>query len=204
VKKTSYSLLPLFCAVFFSEAKADIFRCTNAEGKLVTSDRPIPECANRTVKVYKNNGYFKKEIAPPMSAEEKKRLELEAEKRKAQQLADEERKREERYLQAHYESEADIQVARKRATDALLEKKRLANEQLQGLNQIIFGLQLELKNTKKPSKEFDSMRQRADDLTSSINKSQNAITFYDQEIARTNQEYDQTLQRYRQVVRKAK
>jgi chromosome segregation ATPase len=166
VKKTSYSLLPLFCAVFFSEARADIFRCTNAE--------------------------------------EKKRLELEAEKRKAQQLADEERKREERYLQAHYESEADIQVARKRATDALLEKKRLANEQLQGLNQIISSLQLELKNTKKPSKEFDSMRQRADDLTSSINKSQNAITFYDQEIARTNQEYDQTLQRYRQVVRKAK
>lgn len=194
----------LFCVLPFDEAKADIFRCTNAEGKLVTSDRPIPECANRTVKVYKNNGYFKKEIAPPISAEERKRLELEAEKRKAQQLADEERKREERYLLAHYQDENDIQTARKRAVDALLEKKRLANEQLQGLSQIIASLQLELNNSKKSSKEFDSMRQRADDLTASISNSRSAITFYDQEIARTNQEYDQTLQRYRQVVRKPK
>nr|WP_314862643.1 hypothetical protein [uncultured Undibacterium sp.] len=203
MKKNSYLLLML-CVMPFDQVRADIFRCVNAQGKSVTSDRPMPECANRTVKVYKNNGNFKNEIAPPMSAEEKKRLELEAEKRKAQQLADDERKREERYLLAHYQEEDDIQTARKRAVDALLEKKRLANEQLQGLSQILASLQLELQNSKKSSKEFDSMRQRADDLTASISNSRNAIMFYDQEIARTNQEYDQTLQRYRQVVRKPK
>jgi DNA integrity scanning protein DisA with diadenylate cyclase activity len=65
-------------------------------------------------------------------------------------------------------------------------------------------LQLELQNSKKSSKELDSMRHRTNDLSASISNSRNAITFYDQEIARTNQEYDQTLQRYRQVVRKPK
>jgi hypothetical protein len=204
VEKKRFSLLALFCAVSMNEARADIFRCVNAEGKLVTSDRPLPECANRTVKVYKNNGHFKNEIAPPPSAEEKRRIELEAEKKKAQQLADGERKREERYLLAHYEDEGDIEVARKRAVDALLEKKRLATEQLQGLSQLISSLQSELKNSKKSSKEFDSMRQRADDLNLRITNNRNAISFYDQEIARTNREFDQTLQRYRQVVRKAK
>lgn len=204
MEKTSYSLLALFCVFSLNEARADIFRCVNAEGKLVTSDRPIPECANRTVKVYKNNGHFKNEIAPPVSAEEKKRLELEAQKRKAQQLADDERKREERYLLAHYQDEEDIQIARKRAVDALLEKKRLANEQLLGLSQIISSLQGELKNSKKTSKEAESIQQRANDLSTSISNSRNAINFYEQEIVRTNQEYDQTLLRYRQVVRKVK
>ncbi|MFZ6800932.1 DUF4124 domain-containing protein [Undibacterium sp. Di24W] len=204
MKHNSYPLLLLLCVLSIDEASADIFRCVNAQGKLVTSDRPIPECANRAVKVYNNNGNFKSEIAAPLSSEEKKRLELEAEKRKAQQLVDEERMREERYLLAHYQEEADIQTARKRAVDALLEKKRLANEQLQGLGQILASLQLELKNSKKSSKESESMRLRADDLSTSINSSRNAMMFYDQEIARTNQEYDQTLQRYRLVVRKPK
>lgn len=197
----------MFCIAPSLEVHADIFRCVNAQGKLLSSDRPIPECVNRAVKVYKNNGNFKKEIPPPLTAEEKKRLEVETEKKRAQQLADEETKREERYLLAHYQDEGDIQTARKRAVDALGEKKRLANEQMQGLSLILSSLQMELNNSNnssKSSKESDSMRNRANDLTASISNSRNAINFYDQEIGRTNQEFDQTLQRYRQVVRKSK
>lgn len=207
MKKTSFSLFVLFCAASLQEAQADIFRCENAQGKLISSDRPLPECVNRAVKVYKNNGNFKTEIPAPLSAEEKKRIELEAEKKRAQQLADEEVKREERYLLAHYQDEADIQTARKRAVDALVEKKRLANEQLQGLSQILSNLQLELNgsvNSTKSSKESESMRHRANDLTSSISNSRNAINFYNQEIARTNLEFDQTLERYRRIVKKTK
>ena len=207
MKNRSLLLFALFCIVPFSEAQADIFRCVNAQGKLLSSDRPIPECANRAVKVYKNNGNFKTEIPAPLTAEEKKRLELEAEKKRVQQLADDEVKREERYLLAHYQDEGDIQTARKRAVDALVEKKRLANEQMQGLSQLLSSLQLELNNaanSTKSSKESDSMRHRANDLTSSISNSRSAINFYDQEIARTNLEFDQTLERYRRVVKKTK
>jgi hypothetical protein len=207
VKNNSLLLFAMFCIAPSLEVHADIFRCVNAQGKLLSSDRPIPECVNRAVKVYKNNGNFKKEIPPPLTAEEKKRLEVETEKKRAQQLADEETKREERYLLAHYQDEGDIQTARKRAVDALGEKKRLANEQMQGLSLILSSLQMELNNSNnssKSSKESDSMRNRANDLTASISNSRNAINFYDQEIGRTNQEFDQTLQRYRQVVRKSK
>lgn len=200
MKKTSFSVFGLFCAMSVQEACADIFRCTNAAGKLVTSDKPIAECQNRTTKIYKNNGIFKAEVAPPLTAEQKKKQEQEAERRKAEQLAEEEQKREERYLNAHYRSEADIEIARKRAVDALDDKRRLAFEQLNTINNNITLLQTELNRSKKSSSEYELLRQRAEDLSQSVLNNRTVIAFYDQEILRTHKEFDATLARYKKYV----
>lgn len=182
------------------EACADIFRCTNAAGKQITSDRPIPECQNRATKIYKNNGIFKTEVAPPLTPEQKKKLEQDSERRKAEQLAEEEQKREERYLNAHFRSEADIEIARKRAVDALEDKRKLAFEQLNTINQNITQMQVDLNKSKKSSSEYDLLRQRADDLSQSVLNNRMVIAFYDQEILRTHKEYDETLARYKKYV----
>lgn len=200
MEKTSFSLLSLLCVAVLSEARADIFRCTNAQGKVIASDRPIPECINRGMKVYSNTGRFKNMIAPPLSTEEKQKNAFEAERKKREQLEEQERKKEERYLLAHFQSEDDVEAARKRAVDSFNEKKRLANEQLEGQSQLIQGLQNELKNSKKTTQEFESIRQRADDLSANISNTRKAIAFYEQEIARTNRDYEETLQRYRTIV----
>lgn len=200
MSKSYASLLSLCCVMGAQTARADIFRCVNAEGKQITSDRPIPECQNRGTKVYKNNGTFKTEIAPPMSAEQKKKLAQEAERQRAEQIAEEERKKEERYLTAHYKSEADIEAARRRAVLALEEKRKLSQEQLLSLNQSFTRLQQELSNSKKSSSEYEQLRQRAQDLTQSVLNNQNSIAFYEAEIARINLEYDATLARYRLIV----
>lgn len=188
------------CLVVLNEARADIYRCTNAQGRVVTSDRPIPECVSRGMKVYSNAGRFKNDVAPPPSAEEKQKNALEAERKKREDFEEQERKKEERYLLAHYQSEADIESARKRAVDSLNEKRGLAKEQLEGLSQLILGLQDELKNSKKTTREFESIRQRADELSTNINNTRNAIAFYEQEIVRTNHDYDETLKRYRTMI----
>lgn len=200
MKKTSFSVFGLFCAISVQEACADIFRCTNAAGKLITSDKPIPECQNRTTKIYKDNGIFKAEIAPPLTAEQKKKQEQEAERRKAERLVEEEQKREERYLNAHYRSEADIEIARKRAVDALDDKRKLAYEQLNTINNNITLLQTELNRSKKSSSEYELLRQRADDLSQSVLSNRAVIAFYDQEILRTHKEFDATLARYKKYV----
>ncbi len=200
MKKTSFSVLSFFCAMSAQEARADIFRCTNAAGKLVTSDKPIPECQNRATKIYKNNGIFKSEVAPPLTPEQKKKQEQEAERRKAEQLAEIELKREERYLNAHFRSEADIEVARKRAVDSLEDKRRLAFEQLNTINHNITLLQVELNKSKKSSSEYELLRQRAEDLSQSVLNNRSVIAFYDQEILRTHKEYDETLARYKKYV----
>lgn len=204
MKKTSFSVLSLFCAMSAQEACADIFRCTNAAGKLITSDKPIPECQNRATKIYRNNGTLKAEVAPPLSAEQKKKLEQEAERRKTEQLAEEEQKREERYLNAHYRSEVDIEVARKRAVDALEDKRKLAFDQLNAINNNITLLQVELNKSKKSSSEYDLLRQRAEDLSQSVLNNRAVIAFYDQEILRTHKEYDETLARYKKYVSSAR
>lgn len=200
MKKASFSVLSLFCAMSAQEARADIFRCTNAAGKLVTSDKPIPECQNRATKIYKNNGIFKSEVAPPLTPEQKRKQEQEAERRKAEQLAEIELKREERYLNAHFRSEADIEVARKRAVDSLEDKRRLAFEQLNTINHNITLLQVELNKSKKSSSEYELLRQRAEDLSQSVLNNRSVIAFYDQEILRTHKEYDETLARYKKYV----
>lgn len=200
MEKTRFSVLSLLCIAALNEARADIFRCKNAEGKVITSDRPIPECVSRGMKVYSNAGRFKNDIAPPLSAEEKQKNAVDAERKKRELAEEQERKKEERYLLAHYQSEADVEAARKRAVDSLGEKKRLANEQLDSLTQLILGLQEELKNSKKTTREFDSIRQRADDLSGNVNNTRKAIAFYEQEIARTNHEFEETLKRYRTIV----
>lgn len=200
MKKTRFSLFGLLCVISLNEARADIFRCKNAEGKVITSDRPIPECVNRGMKVYSNAGRFKNDIAPPLTPEEKQKNALDAERKRREQIEEQDRKKEERYFLAHYQSEADVEAARKRAVDSFTEKKRLANEQLESLSQLILGLQEELKNSKKTTREFESIRQRADDLSSNVNNTRKSIAFYDQEIERTNKEYEETLRRYRAIV----
>lgn len=188
------------CATSLQEASADIFRCTTAQGKVVTSDRPIPECISRGMKVYTDAGRFKKNIAAPLSAEEKQKIADEQERKQREQLAEEERKREERYLLAHYQSEADVQAARKRAVDVLIDKKRLANEQLENFNQLFLDLQKELSQSKRTTQEFESIQRRANDLSSNVSNTRKAMAFYDQEIARMNREYDDTLKRFRETV----
>ena len=192
--------MSLLSIVAMGSARADIFRCTTAQGKVVTSDRPIPECVSRGMKVYTDAGRFKKTIAPPLSAEEKQKIADEQERKQREQLAEEGRKREERYLLAHYQSEADVQAARKRAVDVLIDKKRLANEQLENFNQLFLDLQKELSQSKRTTQEFESIQRRANDLSSNVSNTRKAMAFYDQEIARMNREYDDTLKRFRETV----
>lgn len=200
--KPIFSIMSLLCVVAMDEARADIFRCTNVQGKVLTSDRPIPECVTRGMKVYSNNGRFKHNVSPPQTAEEKQKTTQELERKKQEELAEEERKKEERYLLAHYSKESDIEDARKRAVEVLGEKQRFASEQLEALSQLISGLQDELKKSKKTTQEFDSIKRRADSLAVNVTSTRKAIDFYQQEIERTNREYDETLKRYRAVFAK--
>jgi hypothetical protein len=104
-------------------AHAGVFyMCKDASGRTLTSDRPIPECADRTMREYGNNGVLKREITPPLTAEQKRAKEIERQQRQAQQVALEEQRRTDRALLARYRSEEDIEAARKRSSATLIEQ----------------------------------------------------------------------------------
>ncbi len=190
----------LFILTFPIDCWADIYRCTNAEGRLVTADRLMPECKNRLVKIYTDRGQFKSEIRPPLTEHEIREKEREQERQRAMELANAEMQKEERYLSAHYRSEADIDIARKRSIEIINGKKRLVEDQLASLTGYITELQGELSNSKKSTVNLQILKDRADEINRSIQKNQELLKLYAQELERTNREYDQTLDRYRLVV----
>lgn len=186
-------------------ASAEIYTCKDPSGQLLTSDRPIPECAERAMIVRKNNWQNPREIPRPMTAEEKKKFLLEQEKKKAEELQEEQRKKEELYLLANYKSENDIEVMRKRSVEVLQEKIRIGNEQMQGINQLLVELQTEQKNSgKKTDAEHADLRYRANQLALSIKNSKLLNAQYEAELVRLNAQFDETLKKYREVVKNRK
>lgn len=198
-------LLSISCAFFSLNATADIYSCRDATGHIITSDHPIPECADRAIKVRKNNGQYQREIPPPLSAEERRKLQAEQEKQKNDALLEENRQKEERYLLAHYRSENDIELMRSRSLDELKERIRLGKEQIATITQLLAQLQAEQQNSaKKSSTESAALQTRAVELERSIKKSKTINDSYEAEQIRINKQFDETLRLYREIVNSKK
>ncbi len=94
-----------------------IYTCTNAAGKKLTSDRPIPECSDRAQRVLNTDGSERRVIGPVLTAEqraEKERAEREAE---AERVAQREAVRSDRNLLARFPNEAAHAKGRAAALD---------------------------------------------------------------------------------------
>lgn len=195
----------LAASLFANLASAEIYSCSDASGRIITSDRPIPECAERAMTVRKNNGQNPREIPRPMTAEEKKKFLLEQEKKKNEEMQEEQRKKDELYLLANYKSENDIEVMRKRSVEVLLEKIRIGNEQMQVINQLLATLQAEQQSPQKKSDaEHADLRYRANQLALSIKNSKLLNEKYEAEVIRLNAQFDETLKNYREVIKNRK
>jgi hypothetical protein len=96
-------------------AHSQLYVCTDARGRTLTSDRPPPECADRPVRELRSDGSVRRIIEPPLSAEQRAAREAEA-KRQAEE-ADRQRaqmRRDLALLEA-YATTDEIEEARNRA-----------------------------------------------------------------------------------------
>lgn len=187
--KTLFFLSMLMAA----SAQAKIYMCKDASGKTLSSDRPIPECADRPVREYSSNGSKHKDYAAPLTAEQKRALELQQEKVKAEQAAAAEQKRADRALSARYRSEDDIAAARKRDTDLVSIQITQYKAALHGAEkEQAASLEKKQNGTLAPAMQAkrDRAEQSAHDLKKHIKDSET-------ELAQINEKYDLTLQRYR-------
>ncbi len=198
-------LISGFCATFAAGLRAEIYSCKDATGHTISSDRPIPECLDRAVKVRRNNGQYQRDIPPALSAEERRQAQIEQEKQKNAELAEENRLKEERFLLAHYRSENDIELMRGRSLDALKERIRLGKEQTAAVSQLLLQLQAEQPgNAKKSATEAAALHGRAVELEQSIKKSKIINDAYEKEQIRINSQFDDTLKHYREIVESKK
>ena len=182
-------------------AQAEVYTCKDASGKVFVSDRPIPECATRSMSVRKENGSGLRDIPPPPTAEERKKAEAEKQRLQQEAVIEEQRKKEERYLHARYRNEDDIEAMRQKSLDVIREKIKAGNEQMKMIQQLIADINHEQKiRSQKSGTNTSSIDGRIKELNSSLKETAALNATYQAEQTRINSEYDATLKQYRDIM----
>ncbi|MDO9419068.1 MAG: DUF4124 domain-containing protein [Herminiimonas sp.] len=191
----------LFCfsICIASGAHATIFMCRDASGRTLTSDRPIPECADRIVREYGNTGTLKREIAAPLTAEQKREKQLQDDKKKAEAIAADEQKKSDRALSARYRSEEDITIARKRDTSVISDQIAQQKKALSVAYKDLIDAQVTVEAQKKKGLVSAGMQYKLDRADQTVRDLNVRVSDSEVELAQVHAKYDVTLQRYREI-----
>lgn len=111
-------------------APAPIYSCIDANGKRLTSDRPIAECANRDQKILNADGSVRKVVPPTPTADESAEAELAARRAAAERAAQQDAVRRDRNLMLRFPTEAAHRKAREAALDDVRKAVRTSEERL--------------------------------------------------------------------------
>ncbi len=111
-----------------------IYTCVDAQGRRLSSDRPIPECLGQDQRLLNRDATTKAIVPPMLSPEEKARQD--AAKRQAEQLrlAREAEARRDRALLARYPDQASHDEARERAQEPVSRQIEAARRRLAELD----------------------------------------------------------------------
>jgi Domain of unknown function (DUF4124) len=179
---------------------AQIYSCTDASGRKLTSDRPIAECLSKEQKELNPSGTVKRVLKPVLTAEEQRiadqKLKDEAEERARQ----EEERRKNRALLARYPNQTAhdkeridalaqvdevIKAAQKRIGELAAQRKKI-NEELEFYR-------------KDPSKLPPALRRQLEDNERSVVVQRRFICDQDEEKRRSNARFDEELARLRKL-----
>lgn len=181
-------------------AQAQIFVCKDASGRTLTSDRPIPECADRAMRELDKRGNTRREIPAPMTAEERRQQQLREEKRKADEAAADEQKREDRLIRMRYRSEADIEAARKRSVEGINERLKRDRSDLAAAEKQRQQAQSDVDPQKKKNAAIPvGMQRRVEDANQTVETAKKQIRDDEAELAQVTARFDATLKRYREL-----
>jgi len=125
-------VLSLGSGLAMAEVKP-IYACTDANGKHLTSDRPIAECVGREQRVLNADGSTREVLRPILTADERTAQEAAERSRALRAAADADAVRSDRNLRARYPNEAAHQRARAAALDDLKRTLQLSQFRLDEL-----------------------------------------------------------------------
>ena len=179
-------------------AESSIYTCRDRSGKTVTSDRPIADCAG-VMRELGPSGIVKREIAPPMTAEQQRQKEADDRARRAIDEAAREQRRRDSALLTAYQSEEQIESARKRALADTNDSIRTSQARMADLQKEKTSLQHEAEAYK--GRAMPPLFQRKlDDNQAAIDDEDAAIKQRQADVERVNQRYDDEKKRFRELM----
>ncbi len=176
-----------------------ILMCKDASGRTLSSDRPMPECADHAVRELDGNGLVRRVIPAPLTAEQKRQKQLEEEKIKAGEIAAAEQKQNDRAIMDRYRNEGEIGAARERTVDLVREQAGREAIALAAAETRRKDTQTEIGRLKNKKTVPAALQRRLDESELAILDAKKKMQDYEAEIAQINAKYDATLKRYREL-----
>ncbi len=127
-------------------ADARIYSCVDAQGRRLSSDRPIPECLSQEQRLIGRDGTPRGVVAPIGSREEQERLEIQRKQQSQAKAVLNETARRDRILLTRYPDAAAHEVARQRELAPVRKRIEAAEQRLQVLEAEAKTLATEQKN----------------------------------------------------------
>lgn len=198
---TGVACLMAFCCL--PAAQAQIFSCTDANGKTIAADRPIPECSDRPIRVLGANGVPKRVIAAPLTAEQKREKLLHEQKRKQDEAILAEQRQQDRAILLRFQNEHDIASAHKREIGQLNERIAIDREKIaEAEKRLALGPMGPMAPTdagENRGKPAATRRLANESSERTIRDSRKSIAAYEADIAAVDRKYDKTVQRFREL-----
>ncbi len=181
-------------------AQAAIFTCVDAQGRRITSDRPIAACMDREQRELSPSGSVRRVIPPEPTAEERAALDA---KRKADAERDarlNEEKRRERALLSRYPNEAAHQRERVKALESVDAVEAAVHKRIEELVKLRAGLDDEMAfYAKDPAKAPPLLQRKLKDNKSLMDAQQTALKQQTAERQRVSERFDVELEQLRKL-----
>lgn len=173
---------------------AQIFTCIDAKGRKLTSDRPIPECADRDQKELNVSGTVKRTVKPVMTVEEERAFDNVQKALAEERARAAEDKRKDRALLTRYPSRASHDKERLEALNQVDDVMRAATKRVTELAAQRVDINTELEFYKKdPAKAPQSLKRQVEDNDNSVAVQKRFIVDQEGEKKRINARFEEEL-----------
>ena len=195
----AWGMLALAGAVYAQNAPIQgIYTCVDAQGRKLTSDRPIPECIDREQKLLNPSGTLKQKIGPTLTAVERAAQEAKEKQELEEQNRLSEERRRDKALLARYPNRAAHDKERNEALAQIGAVIKAAGTRLNELAAQRKKLDDEMEFYKKdPKKAPEYLRRQLEENNQSVAVQKRFIADQDEEVRRVNGRFDDELARLR-------
>jgi hypothetical protein len=194
-------MLGMAGAVFAQDAPVQgIYTCVDAQGRKLTSDRPIPECIDREQKLLNPSGTVKQKIGPTLTAAERAVQEANEKQALEEQNRIAEERRRNKALLSRYPNRAAHDKERNEALAQINAVSNAATTRLTELAAQRKKLDDEMEFYKKdPKKAPEYLRRQVEENNQSVAVQKRFIVDQNEEVRRVNGRFDDELARLRQL-----
>ncbi len=178
------------------ETTQGIYTCTDARGRTLTAERPIPECLDREQKVLNPSGSLKARVGPTLTLQERAELDAKNKADQDERARLNEEKRRERALLIRYPNKLVHDKERAEALAQIGVMRQAALTRTQELLRQRADIDKEMEFYQKdPSKAPPSLRRQEDEMTQSLAVQGRFIAVQDTEFKRVNARFEEELAR---------